>query len=97
MELGYRIALNKPTIYIRQETPENIPFDIRTINIISYNIKDGGEKTLANVKIAKERISNTANNLEYSPHNDLEQGTLEERLYHDILEIKTIVNNIFMI
>ena len=95
LELGYRIALNKPIIYIRQETPENIPFDIRTINIISYIIKDGGEKTLRNVKIAKERISNTANHLKYYPHNNLKKENLEEILYHDILEIKTTVNNIF--
>lgn len=95
LELGYRIALNKPTIYIRQETPENIPFDIRTINIISYDIKDGGEKTLTNVKIAKERISNTANSLEYSPHSELDQESLGERLHLDVLEIKTTVNNIF--
>lgn len=91
MELGYRMALNKPTIYIRQETLENIPFDIRTINIISYNIKDGGEKTLANVKITKERISNTADHLKYSLHNELDQENLEQRLYHDILEIKATV------
>lgn len=95
LELGYRMALNKPTIYIRQETLENIPFDIRTINIISYDIKDGREKTLTNVKIAKERISNTANSLEYSPHSELDQESLGERLHRDVLEIKTTVNSIF--
>lgn len=57
LELGYRKALNLPTIFLRQKTNEEIPFDIRTINTIHYDlINTSGKQMLDSVRETIDRI-----------------------------------------
>jgi len=54
LELGYRKALDLPTIFLRQQTDEDIPFDIRTINIIQYDLKNANKRARISVKLVSE-------------------------------------------
>ena len=47
LEVGYRMAINKPIVYIMQKDDERLPFDIQNINIKQYNLKSDGVLTEA--------------------------------------------------
>lgn len=67
LELGFRKALNLPTIFLRQKTEQPIPFDIRTINTIHYDLKNpSGKAMLDSVKETVKRIQKTEESLDFT-------------------------------
>ena len=61
LEVGYRMALGLPTIYLIQISEQKLPFDIQSINIIHYDIK--GQNTLKSAEETKTKIQNTINEI----------------------------------
>ncbi|MFU2207005.1 hypothetical protein, partial [Streptococcus pluranimalium] len=67
LELGFRKALNLPTIFLRQKTVDPIPFDIRTINTIHYDLKNhSGKAMLDSVKETVKRIQKTEESIDFT-------------------------------
>ena len=54
LEVGYRMALGLPTIYLIQKSEQKLPFDIQSINVIHYDIK--GQNTLKSAEDTKTKI-----------------------------------------
>ena len=61
LEVGYRMALGLPTIYLIQISEQKLPFDIQSINIIQYDIK--GQNTLKSAEETKTKIQYTIKNI----------------------------------
>lgn len=57
LEIGYRMALGKPIIFLVQKNSEPLPFDIQSINICHYDIL--GENALSEASKAKKYIEET--------------------------------------
>ena len=58
-ELGYRSALKKPIIHVKNEV-DKIPFDVAGIRTITYNLTD-----LPKVEETQNRLKKTIQNLKY--------------------------------
>lgn len=95
LELGYRLALKKPTIYICQKSTTPVPFDIRTINIIFYDLTADGTKMLDNISEAKNRIAKTAKTLDYISEDAESTEDPLDKLLKETADIKSVVNHIF--
>ena len=61
LEVGYRMAINKPIVYIMQKDDERLPFDIQNINIKQYNLKS--DDVLTEASKAKNYIEKTVENM----------------------------------
>ena len=96
LELGYRKALDLPTIFLRQQTNEDIPFDIRTINIIQYDLKNtSGTDVLESVSKTIQRIQKTEESLDFST---LKKKNNDEKDYvttQEFTQLKSTINNIY--
>ena len=96
LELGYRKALDLPTIFLRQQTNEDIPFDIRTINIIQYDLKNtSGTDVLESVNKTIQRIQKTEESLDFST---LKKKNNDEKDYvttQEFAQLKSTINNIY--
>ena len=57
LEIGYRMALGKPIIFLVQKNSDPLPFDIQSINICHYDIL--GENALSEASKAKKYIEET--------------------------------------
>lgn len=93
LELGYRKALNLPTIFLRQKTDEPIPFDIRTINTIHYDLKNpSGKAMLDSVKETIKRIQKTEETIDFSiTDSDSDSTTAIQEIIH----LKSAINGIY--
>ncbi len=93
LELGFRKALNLPTIFLRQKTNEDIPFDIRTINTIHYDLKNPESKVvLDSVQETIRRIQKTEENIDFSIIHESNDQSVSVQ---DIIQLKTSINNIY--
>ncbi|MCC9786484.1 hypothetical protein LZU48_09305, partial [Streptococcus agalactiae] len=93
LELGFRKALNLPTIFLRQKTDEDIPFDIRTINTIHYDLKNSESKVvLDSVQETIRRIQKTEENIDFSI---IHEPNDQSASVQDIIQLKTSINNIY--
>lgn len=90
LEVGYRLALGLPTIYLIQKSENKLPFDIQNLNIIHYDIKSSN--VLDEVSTAKERLSQTAKSLQYQETQPLHNG--EETQLNPLSEILMMLYNI---
>lgn len=94
LELGYRKALNLPTIFLRQKTDENIPFDIRTINIIYYDLKNpSGKAMLDSVKETINKVKKTEKNIDFANLNTADENA--NVTVQEFLQLKSSINNIY--
>ncbi|HEM3705057.1 TPA: hypothetical protein U1C94_001384 [Streptococcus suis] len=94
LELGFRKALNLPTIFLRQKTEEPIPFDIRTINTIHYDLKNpNGKAMLDSVKETINRIKKTEENIDFTVFNS--ENNNENVTTQEFIQLKTSINNIY--
>lgn len=62
-ELGYRTALGKPVIHVKNDK-DTIPFDVAGVRTIIYNLSD-----LDKVDETKNRLKKTIQNLRFTPDN----------------------------
>ena len=67
-ELGYRTALGKNTIHLKQKNDE-IPFDISTIRTFNYDLTD-----LDSVDEVKDRIDKTIQNMKFDTSSNEESS-----------------------
>jgi len=92
-ELGYRTALNKPTIQIKaKDTP--LPFDINTIQTFDYNVTD-----LPDIAHFKSRIKQTIQSYKFdSPTTTLDsekqQTNFNSVILQEIYKIQDMVNQV---
>nr|DAX84713.1 MAG TPA: CMP/hydroxymethyl CMP hydrolase [Caudoviricetes sp.] len=86
LEIGYRMALGKPIIFLVQKNSEPLPFDIQSINICHYDIK--GDKPLPEATKAKKYIEETVKTFIF----DKEEDTPAEEITTN--ELKKILLNI---
>lgn len=87
-ELGYRTALKKPTIHIKNDV-DTIPFDVAGIRTITYNLKD-----LDKVAEAKERLTKTIQNLKFeSQETDTSANTDYNSILAEIYKIQDDLKN----
>ena len=86
LEVGYRMALGKPIIFLVQKNSEPLPFDIQSINICHYDIL--GDKVLAEASKAKNYIEKTVKTFTF----DKEEDTPVEEITTN--ELKKILLNI---
>ena len=94
LELGYRKALNLPTIFLRQKTNEDIPFDIRTINTIHYDlINTSGKQMLDSVRETIDRIKKTEESIDFTVLE--ENGENNSVSVQEFLQLKSSINNIY--
>lgn len=66
LEVGYRMALKKPTVYIMQENSSPIPFDISTTNIIRYDLNSGGSSVLDSVENTVNTVNSIVKNIDFN-------------------------------
>lgn len=88
LEVGYRMALGLPTIYLIQISEQKLPFDIQSINIIHYDIK--GQNTLKSAEDTKTKIQNTIKNITF---NEFESSNIENST-QQLNEIKNMLLNL---
>ena len=69
LEVGYRMALEKPIIFLVQKNSEPLPFDIQSINICHYDIF--GDKVLAEASKAKNYIEKTVKTFTFDKEEDV--------------------------
>lgn len=94
LELGYRKALNLPTIFLRQKTNEDIPFDIRTINTIHYDlINTSGKQMLDSVRETIDRIKKTEESIDFTVYED--NGENSSVSVQEFIQLKSSINNIY--
>ena len=80
-ELGYRMALNKPTILLKSKS-DTIPFDVANINTIDYDLKD-----LDKVEETRNRLSSMINAFSFDSFDeDLDQSDSTNIAYSKILQ-----------
>ena len=68
LEVGYRMALDKPIMFLVQKNSEPLPFDIQSINICHYDIL--GDNVLAEASKAKEYIEKTVQTFTFDKEED---------------------------
>lgn len=96
LELGYRKALDLPTIFLRQQTDEDIPFDIRTINIIQYDLKNAsGTNMLDSVQKTIERIQKTEETLDFSALKNKNNDGKDYVTTQEFSQLTSTINNIY--
>lgn len=94
LELGFRKALNLPTIFLRQKTEQPIPFDIRTINTIHYDLKNpSGKAMLDSVKETVKRIQKTEESIDFTVFASEDTNTTVTT--QDFIQLKNSINNIY--
>lgn len=86
LEVGYRMALSKPIIYIMQENSEPIPFDIRTTNILKYDLEQNGKNVLESVEKTKNTIKSIVKNIRFDTTDSDEELSVEPNIQQLILE-----------
>lgn len=69
LEVGYRMALQKPIMFLVQKNSEPLPFDIQSINICHYDIL--GDNVLAEASKAKEYIEKTVKTFTFDKEEDV--------------------------
>lgn len=87
LEVGYRMALGKPIIFLVQKNSEPLPFDIQSINICHYDIL--GNKVLAEASKAKNYIEKTVKTFTFDKE---EENIPDEEITTN--ELKKILLNI---
>ena len=95
LEVGYRMALGLPTIYLIQISEQKLPFDIQSINIIHYDIY--GQNTLKSAEDTKTKIQNTINNItfnEFEPSNIENSTQLLNEIKNMLLNLNDKIDNI---
>lgn len=95
LEVGYRMALGLPTIYLIQISEQKLPFDIQSINIIHYDIN--GQNTLKSAEDTKTKIQNTINNItfnEFEPSNIENSTQLLNEIKNMLLNLNDKIDNI---
>ena len=88
LEVGYRMALGLPTIYLIQISEQKLPFDIQSINIIHYDIK--GQNTLKSAEDTRTKIQKTIKNMTF---NEFESTNIENSTQL-LNEIKNMLLNL---
>lgn len=87
-ELGYRSALKKPVIQMKQFT-DKIPFDVAFVRTIDYDLHD-----LDKAKEATNRLIETIKNLKFDTHNESSEDVLNyNSLLMEIFKIHDELNN----
>lgn len=82
-ELGYRTALHKPVIQVKNDV-DTIPFDVAGVRTIIYNLND-----LDKANDAKNRLKKTIQNLKYdSQSSDNEKNTDYNLLLSEVFKIQ---------
>lgn len=95
LEVGYRMALGLPTIYLIQISEQKLPFDIQSINIIHYDIN--GQNTLKSAEDTKTKIQNTIKNIrfnEFEPSNIESSTQLLNEIKNMLLNLNDKIDNI---
>lgn len=94
LEVGYRMALEKPIIYIMQENSLPIPFDIRTTNIIRYDLKSDGPSVLDSVGKTVDIIKSTVDSVNFDAINSIvsiDKPSIENTILKNTSDIKDIL------
>lgn len=94
LEVGYRMALEKPIIYIMQENSLPIPFDIRTTNIIRYDLKSDGPSVLDSVGKTVDIIKSIVGSISFSTHTGTvptDKPKIEDIILKNTSDIKEIL------
>lgn len=86
LEVGYRMALEKPIIFLVQKNSDPLPFDIQSINICHYDIL--GKNVLSEASKAKTYIEETVKTFTF----DTQENVPAEEVTTN--EIKRILLNI---
>ena len=86
LEVGYRMALEKPIIFLVQKNSDSLPFDIQSINICHYDIL--GKNVLSEASKAKTYIEETVKTFTF----DTQENVPAEEVTTN--EIKRILLNI---
>ena len=86
LEVGYRMALDKPIMFLLQKNSEPLPFDIQSINICHYDIL--GKNVLSEASKAKTYIEETVKTFTF----DTQENVPAEEVTTN--EIKRILLNI---
>lgn len=86
LEVGYRMALEKPIIFLVQKNSDPLPFDIQSINICHYDIL--GKNVLSEASKAKTYIEETVKTFTF----DTQENVSAEEVTTN--EIKRILLNI---
>lgn len=82
-ELGYRTALKKPVIHVKNDV-DSIPFDVAGIRTITYNLHD-----LDKAEETKSRLKKTIQNLKFDKSSASNQeGSDYNRLLAEIFKIQ---------
>lgn len=81
-ELGFRTALKKPAIHIKNNT-EKIPFDVAGIRTITYTLDD-----LDKVEETKSQLRNTIKNLKYEKQTPTQKQNDYNTLLSEIFKIQ---------
>lgn len=94
LEVGYRMALDKPTIYLIQEIDgKSLPFDIQSINIIHYDIKNS-ETILDSASETTETIIKTVRQLSFNDSSLPKKQTSNDELKTILLNLSDDIENI---
>lgn len=86
LEIGYRMALGKPIIFLVQKNSEPLPFDIQNINICHYDIE--GDNPLYEASKAKKHIEETIKSFTFDKEEDIPDEEITTN------ELKKILLNI---
>lgn len=90
-ELGYRTAIGKNTIHLKQKN-DKIPFDISTIRTFNYDLTD-----LDSVEEVKDRIDKTIQNMKFNTSSTVElikDETNSEQVFYELFKIQDKLDNI---
>lgn len=94
LEVGYRMALDMPLIFIMQENSLPIPFDIRTTNIIRYDLNSNGSTILDSVAKTIDTIKSIVGGISFSTHTGTvptDKPKIEDIILKNTSDIKEIL------